>query len=207
MNTYFNDAHLDTLVKLKEIAEKHNCKIRFGTDSNSYDSEVEDIKGFMSDINEEVLEFLVENQFELFKETLQKEDSSIWFELYEITEDWGKCHTLTYNNNSLSLLLNDYWREELEDMLSELEEYEDDENIEIDSERLDLIRNAIDFIEENEYDNTGVLNFSSSPTIILGFGNEGVVIDHRVYRVGMALKFFSDLVCDYLGEPRIVNTY
>lgn len=28
-----------------------------------------------------------------------------------------------------------------------------------------------------------------------------------VYREGMALKFFGDLVCDYLGEERIVRTY
>ena len=29
----------------------------------------------------------------------------------------------------------------------------------------------------------------------------------NVYREGMALKFFGDLVCDYLGEERIVRTY
>lgn len=28
-----------------------------------------------------------------------------------------------------------------------------------------------------------------------------------VYREGMALKIFGDLVCDYLGEERIVRTY
>ena len=36
-----------------------------------------------------------------------------------------------------------------------------------------------------------------------GFGNDECVEDFRCYRNGMALKFFGDLVCDYLGEPRI----
>jgi len=51
------------------------------------------------------------------------------------------------------------------------------------------------------------IDFSDSPTIINGFGNETKVVDYRVYREGMALKFFGDLVCDYLEEPRIVESY
>ena len=41
-------------------------------------------------------------------------------------------------------------------------------------------------------------------TTIKGFDG----LEHpSVYREGMALKFFGDLVCDYLGEERIVRVY
>lgn len=62
-----------------------------------------------------------------------------------------------------------------------------------------------EFLDNNEYGNR--FYYSDSPTIISGFGNKEKVEDYRVYRSGMAVKFFSDLVCDYLGEERIVKTY
>ena len=48
---------------------------------------------------------------------------------------------------------------------------------------------------------------SHNPTIIHGFGNEKRIEDFRCYRSGMAVKFFGDLVCDYLGEPRVNRVY
>lgn len=41
-------------------------------------------------------------------------------------------------------------------------------------------------------------------TEVTGFPNQE---RPNVYREGMALKFFGDLVCDYLGEERIARTY
>lgn len=42
---------------------------------------------------------------------------------------------------------------------------------------------------------------------IYGFGNDNRIKDFRCYRPGMALKYFGDLVCDYLGEERICRVY
>lgn len=60
-----------------------------------------------------------------------------------------------------------------------------------------------EFLDFDEY----TLNFSSDATYIYGFGNKEPVKNHLVYRNGMALKYFGDYVCDYLGEPRIERTY
>ena len=59
---------------------------------------------------------------------------------------------------------------------------------------------------ENYCDNF-YASFNNAPTIIRGFGNENKIVDGRVYRSGMAVKYFGDLVCDYFGEPRIERTY
>ena len=39
------------------------------------------------------------------------------------------------------------------------------------------------------------------------YGFNGVETKVNVYREGMAVKNFGDLVCDYLHEPRIIKTY
>lgn len=62
-----------------------------------------------------------------------------------------------------------------------------------------------EWLSENEQGN--FFYYSDSPTIISGFGNKERIEDYRVYRSGMAVKFFGDLVCDYLGEERVVRTY
>lgn len=102
----------------------------------------------------------------------------LWFELYEIKND--KSHTMAYLDNDLHFDI-DYGHWSIE---SECQQ-------------------ALD-------DFTGGENYYScnySPTIINGFGNKETVTDFRVYRSGMALKFFDDLVCDFLGEPRIEKVY
>ena len=68
------------------------------------------------------------------------------------------------------------------------------------------------FIAENraDWDDNGILDdkvvlFARlDETVIKGFNG----LEHpNVYRAGMALKFFGDLVCDYLKEERIVRSY
>lgn len=61
-----------------------------------------------------------------------------------------------------------------------------------------------DYIEKND---SRYFDYHYEPTIIYGFGYKESIVDYRVYRPGMALKYFSDLVCDYLGEERIKRVY
>ncbi len=183
MNIDFGKSHMETLGDLMKIAEKHNCTITFGVTS---DHEV--------DVEEGVLK---ENGFtaELVAELLEKmiiEDAAstfdkVWFELYD--KNTGTHNTMAYIESSTYFTAK---REEdfLEDeppsyeLLAELEKH-------------DILGYADQYTISDHY----------SPTIIHGFGNKEKVEDFRVYRPGMALKFFGDLVCDYLKEPRIQRCY
>lgn len=85
-------------------------------------------------------------------------------------------------------------------------EYEPDDDIDDDNP---LSKETEEFLEDNDYESSDdggkrLLYVSFSETKIKGFDKQ----EHpSVYREGMALKFFGDLVCDYLGEERIVRVY
>lgn len=64
----------------------------------------------------------------------------------------------------------------------------------------------VNFMEEH-CEHEGFINIRDSHTTINGFGLEKPKKCDLVYRSGMALKFFGDYVCDYLGEERIDRVY
>jgi len=183
MNIDFTSTHLETLCDLKAIAEKHNCRISFGVDSfheYSFDEDILKQIGF----TDEDIKF-IENNTEI--DTQDSTHNRVWFELVE--KDTGKVNSLIYSEGSTLLIINkdDYiYRDEdiSEELMNKLEEHD----------------------QCWDYDSYSISE-SYNPTIIYGFGNKGRVEDYRVYRSGMALKFFGDLVCDYLGEPRIDRVY
>lgn len=197
MNTLFNDAHLDTIAKLKALVEKHGMKIRFGTDTSvSTDLSSVDFDEYMSsdasklfdDNSDEIVERFDANVFE-----------KLWFELFDPKpkEKMGRYHTMAYIESDISFVLCDDWESNIKYDSSE-HESQDDDNKSIYSEMIEWINN-------NSYGST--MSVSDSRTVINGFGNDKEVIDHRVYREGMALHFFTELVCKYLNEPMIENTY
>jgi hypothetical protein len=49
--------------------------------------------------------------------------------------------------------------------------------------------------------------FRAESTEEHAYGFKGDAAKGGCYRAGMALKYFGDMVCDQLGEPRIVDTY
>lgn len=180
MNIEFYSSHMDTLFELKQMAEKNNCKISLGFDTSSYEDIDEDILkecGF----NEEFLS----NLDSCYIKEQMSGWSKVWFELYD--KNNNTYNTLVYMNN--------YCRFNLEIL-----NYDD-----CDEDFINFIQNHYDVGEcgTDEY----FCNFNNSPTIIHGFNNQEEITDHRVYRAGMALSYFSDLVCDYLREERIVRTY
>ena len=186
MNVEFYSSHVETLVDLIKIAQKHDSVITFGS-SSTHDRE----------IDEDILlkaGFSKENLDELKEKMTIKESASLfdrcWFQLYEKKKK--QYHTMVYIESETYLLVEkagtafycDVELEASEELLAKLEEHD---------ELLDLSFYTI--IERY------------NPTIITGFDNEKRVEDFRVYRSGMALKFFGDLVCDYFGEERIQRVY
>ena len=111
-------------------------------------------------------------------------NDSFWFELYDKEKD--KSHTMSYCECDCGFKI----------------------ETDFDYEENELLENFIDE-HRSEYCDCGenLFRFENAPTIIYGFGYDGRHIDGRCYREGMALKFFGDLVCDYLNEPRIERVY
>lgn len=102
----------------------------------------------------------------------------IWFELFD--RNTGKSNILSYTQLQTSFSFNELGDDvsyTLQDKLKEMDTYGD-----------------------------RFISVRSDETKIHGF-NQGDKICHLVYRPGMALKFFGDYVCDYLGVPRIERVY
>lgn len=177
MNIQFFENHLKTIKDLQDIAEKHNCSIHFGF--NGYCSSDIDEDIFKANkIHQNVVNDLTSSDVEL--KNVHCETSYVWFELYE--KDKDTYNMMRYIEKTLFL---------------EIENF-DDENV---SEEF------IDFYNNNQYEDMDFYQLKTNPTIITGFGNDKQIKDYRCYRPGMSVKYFADLVCDYLGEERIRRTY
>lgn len=193
MDVDFYKSHIETLCELKELAYKHNCNIAFGTDStHNTDRYFYDFEDFFP---EEIRNDLENNG--TITEAVYNCDS-IWFELYDRTTK--RYHTMTYSEIDWNM-----WYEPFSS-------YETD----MKKETLDWLygtnmnKETIDWLEERAslYSDTSnefwFFGDNYKKTSIQGFDG---LEKPSVYRSGMALKFFGDLVCDYLGEPRIERVY
>ena len=181
MNIEFTNAHMETLMQLKALVEKHGCRITFGVDSwTGIDPEFEEFNGYTDEIYGELTD----------KGTFSNgviDMTKFWFQFHDPNNKERQYHYLEYSEGEQAITYK----------LISLEE---------------LSEKAECFIEENrvEWDDIstlddGVVLFKRlGGTIIKGFDG---LAHPNVYREGMALKFFGDLVCDYLGEKRINRTY
>ena len=183
MNVDFTETHLDTLCELKALAEKHNCSIRFGVYNSSGFISYEKFIGYSKNIIEEL-----QNRGVFYTDTEQGSSTDLWFELFDPNNAKRHYHSLSYLEGWQSVEYELYY-----DV--------DDDN--------PLSKEAEKFLEDNDYEFSDggekkLLYLRFSETKIKGFEKQ----EHpNVYREGMALKFFGDLVCDYLGEERIVEVY
>ena len=184
MNVDFHSGHIETLCDLKTIAEKHNCKISFGV--RSYSENIID-EGLLKQ------EGFTDDEINYIKDSLNVVDActtncSMYFELIE--KDSNKVNSLVYAENSTTVIIdkdscrNEYLNDMSDELYDKLEEHD----------------------SSYDYDNFTIC-IDDDPTIIRGFGNDEKITNHVVYRSGMALKYFGDYVCDYLGEPRIERVY
>ena len=179
MGITFNSAHMRTLVKLNEIAQKHNCVINFGFEE-VYD-EVFDFDGWCkdNDVPEDVREEIVDY---INLDGNKTYGAKYWFELIDKTDsEHYKHHTFAYNNLE-SLAFFD------EDDIGEMSSF------------------AQDWFNEN-VETCYPLLVRNEDVTLCGWEGFDTSEAYRCYRPGMCLKFFGDLVCDYLHEERIVETY
>lgn len=177
MSIYFSSTHIKTLIKLQELAQKHNCSIDFGVNIvNDIDECDWDILAKKYNMPDSVREDLVEN----LEVTRGKTTGyHYWFELRDHRDkDKTIYNTLTY---------------------TDLDMYINYNNTD------DLSDESIEWLEDNN-DYEGYLGGYYDETTIKGF--KGVDTSNvGVYREGITLRCFGDLVCDYLGEERIVEVY
>lgn len=188
MSIDFFSSHIETLCDLKAIAEKHNCKISFGVRSYREDAIDEGLlKGLLKQ------EGFTDDEINYIKDSLDVVDAyttndSIYFELIE--KDSKKVNSLIYVKSSAMIIIDKgfcrdgYLGEMVDELWDKLDEHD----------------------AAYDYDNFTIC-INDDPTIIRGFGNDEKITNHVVYRSGMALKYFGDYVCDYLGEPRIERVY
>lgn len=190
MNIFLSNTHIKTLIKLKEIAEKHGCSIAMGVRNKI--ERTFSVEHFRDcNVDDFIINLLgsIEDPDLLFNESYLYQYHTYWFELSEKKEgSYSKYHTLSFN---ISVVYFKIEKDSL-DLISE--------------ENQDL-RNWLEEETGGYAGEYGCCVLSSNRTIINGFGNIEEVKDYRVYREGMALKYFGDLVCEYLNEPLIKEVY
>lgn len=183
MNIEFTSAHMQTLIELKTIAEKHGCRITFGV-NQSYD-----FVGYEKfiDYREDILSEL--NDLGCFDSDAEQGGSAtFWFQLYDPNSKTFKYNILQYEEGWQTTEYEFNWGE-------------DDNSIS--EEAANFLRDNI--VDWRDYDDEKKLLYTSyANTEVIGFDGQ---TRPNVYREGMALKFFGDLVCDYLGEERIQRVY
>lgn len=182
MDVSFYSPHMETLSDLMELAKKHDCKISFGF-SSSNDREMDEELLAMIGLSEEMLSEMKDKMTISFSESVF---DKLWFELSDNRDH--TYHTLAYIERSTTIEV---------ECASGFSFYSVSEQL-------------FDCLRENDVSCNGDTYFISkryNPTVICGFGYDKMVEDFRVYRSGMALHYFANLVCDYLHEPKIDRVY
>ena len=192
MITEFYSAHLDTLCELKALAEKHGCKISFGTRSDFSTEELIADDLFAVGVPSKIIDKLLSPfEYHFDVTNIQTSYDELWFQLYDPSNEERKYHAMTYKQIGVYFELEKDW------------------DFDCDTEGNEKF---IEWCEENQVDcndddDKFIFNLTDFPTIINGFGYKKEKKDYRVYREGMALHYFTELVCKYLKEPMIKRTY
>ena len=178
MSIDFYNSHIETICDLKALADKHNCKISFGVRSDSrHELSLDECDEFFP-------EEIIEDLKRCGDITVGHSDATyLWFELYDRNN--SKYHVLTYIDGYYYIEYDRFYSEEVTE---ETQKW--------------INENVADWSDPT--DDHLIFCGSFGGPEISGFNGAECP---NVYREGMTLKFFGDLVCDYLGEERIVRTY
>ena len=177
MNFTFTTTHIETLVELTALAEKHNCYINFGTASDSGSEILDEVllsKGFTQNMVKEVQDKLVVS-FPNYAV------NGIWFSLCDKSKD-------TENVLKYIVTQTDF-HYDVEDSLA-----------------YGISEETLKKLSEVDCLSNGYICLATAYTKVSGFGLE-TQKSNLVYRSGIALKYFAEYVCDYLGEPRLNKVY
>lgn len=179
MNIEFYTEHLQTLCELKELADKHGCSIYFGVNQSTANESLEEFDGYTEEIYQELYD---KGYFDNWRGDV----TTIWFELYDPNNKDKKYHSLSYSDGDRCVTYKKYCDEDLSEQTEA------------------FVRENLLSWQDYNIDDELLLYARIYGTKMAGFPNQECP---NVYRSGMALKFFGDLVCDYLKEPRIIRTY
>lgn len=190
MNTTFSSTHLETLVDLQKLAKRHNCKISFGCRSDTSNEEIDNDILRENGATEEIIEKISSGwEYGISVNNVQSTNEQTWFQLYDPNVGEKHYNVMSYNENRTYFEVEfdyDFDEDGNQDLVNWLEEHNADWNY-----------------DKDKY----IICLSNAPTTITGFGYEEGHKDYRVYREGMALHYFTELVCNYLKEPMIKRTY
>lgn len=185
----YGQTHLQTLQELMEIAKRHNChiSITIRADHSLDEDATSNVLLFLVDhglMTESTSEGLTEGIcYDIENPRLLHDIAT--FELVEHLESGWEYNRLVYGQYDARLTI-------CKDVFHKGRSQEVEEWIEDNS-----------FCEI--YDSHYWGDFSGSYSEVHGF--KGTDTKVNIYREGMAMKNFADLVCDYLHEPRIERTY
>ena len=182
MDFEFYESHIKTICDLQALAEKHNCVLAFGTRSNSFNDEIDEsfLKEYLNcpkDIAKEICE-------KCYFEDIRGDYTNSFFELYDKTKE--KYNTLTYFTISVAFKI-----EIVDELSTRAEDWL------LDNSRNDEYGTA----DDDEY----FTFIDTSKEEVYGF--EDIKKEGHIYRPGIMLAVFTQLVCDYLGEERIKRVY
>lgn len=191
-STYLSSIHINTLSKLHEIAKKHNCIINLEVRNYQFD-EIEDVVEVLYDygeISEKVKDFIIKNtevqdrcnlvvnQFILTLRDRRTGKDIHNYHTYAKIEGFIDFNPFEYELDDDYGLNNDDWNDDLEEFFEDVK------------------------------DGNSYYNYYTSKNSYGGWKGLDTKGDgYHTYRTGMHIKFFGDLVCDYLGEERIEEVY
>ena len=172
---------METLCELKVLAEKHSCRITFGVDSwTGVDPELDQFADYTSEIHEEL-----NDKGELSNGIVDM--LKFWFQLYDPKNEERHYHYLEYSEGEHTITYEPYPYEELSE----------------EAERF-IAKNRAEWDDNGTFEDKAVLFTRLGGAVMKCFDG---LEKPNVYREGMLLKFFGDLVCDYLKEEKIVRNY
>lgn len=188
---------IDILNQLKALAEKHNCSIAFGVESTRLDT---------NDISEDYLIKHFNCPSKIAKELCGSDISICSFKL-ENSPGEGNLFTIYYelkDNNKTKDRYNILETREYDFLFKIHAKLKPDFR----GEQL-LSQKALKWLRENSVNGDWNLSedygflFQDTKTDENVYGFKGLERTSPCYRPDIIIKVFADLVCDYLGEPRI----
>lgn len=178
--------HLDTIEKLRRIADKHSYSI-YITINNGY---AEDFNELSDEdmINVGVPKKIAKEFIKLFENNHTLFHYSYTFYTLEL---YSKKDDTPIKSNSLTFKMVDFY--------FSVKEFKDLDDLKISKGLREFLDKKTTYQELKG----AFMSFDNcDKTVVQGFKGLNPN-DYPIYREGMAIKFFGDMVCDFLHEPRI----
>lgn len=171
--------HVETICELQELCKKHGYYITFGyNESKSEDLTDDDFVEMFDGSEKEIAKKFIE---ECYIEKSYQDVEAYWFELHKDEEGTVGMMIDTNTCSTFEISTDNY-----HDIPEDIEEF--------------ICDNSEEWSSEDE----PVFSRKGGKTELTGVFKGKEV---NCYREGICIREFSNLVCDFLGEPRINRCY